>query len=66
MSDPKPEDPGLLREDVRRKIDAWIAAQPEPRPSRAEAIERLIAEALANEAEAKAIRADDLNASNDE
>jgi hypothetical protein len=27
-------------------LDAWIAAQPEPRPSRPEAIRRLLAEAL--------------------
>jgi hypothetical protein len=27
-------------------LDAWIAAQPEPRPTRPEAIRRLLAEAL--------------------
>jgi hypothetical protein len=27
-------------------LDTWIAAQPEPRPSRPEAIRRLLAEAL--------------------
>jgi hypothetical protein len=27
-----------LPEDLSRQIDAWIAAQPEPRPSRSEAI----------------------------
>jgi Arc/MetJ-type ribon-helix-helix transcriptional regulator len=27
-----------LSEDLSRQIDAWIAAQPEPRPSRSEAI----------------------------
>jgi Arc/MetJ-type ribon-helix-helix transcriptional regulator len=27
-------------------LDAWIAAQPEPRPSRPEAIRRILAEAL--------------------
>jgi Arc/MetJ-type ribon-helix-helix transcriptional regulator len=35
-----------LPEELRTKIDAWIAAQPEPRPSRSEAIRRLLAEAL--------------------
>jgi hypothetical protein len=28
-------------------LDAWIASQPEPRPSRPEAIRRLLAEAFA-------------------
>jgi hypothetical protein len=28
-------------------LDAWIAARPEPRPSRAEAVRLLLAEALA-------------------
>jgi Arc/MetJ-type ribon-helix-helix transcriptional regulator len=55
-----------LREDMSRQIDAWIAAQPEPRPSRSEAIRHLLAEALAREAAARAIPAHDLNASNDE
>jgi Arc/MetJ-type ribon-helix-helix transcriptional regulator len=55
-----------LREDMYRQIDAWIAAQPEPRPSRSEAIRRLLAEALAREAAARAIPPDDLNACNDE
>ena len=32
-------------------LDAWIAAQPEPRPSRPEAIRRLLAEALGKPAE---------------
>ena len=35
-----------LSEDLSRLIDAWIAAQPEPRPTRPEAIRRLLAEAL--------------------
>ncbi len=33
-------------------LDAWIATQPEPRPSRPEAIRRLLAEALGKPAEA--------------
>ena len=36
-----------LPEELRTKIDDWIAAQPEPRPARSEAIRRLLAEALA-------------------
>jgi hypothetical protein len=47
-------------------LDAWIAAQPEPRPSRPEAIRRLLAEALGKAAGAGSIEAEDLNASNDE
>ena len=35
-----------LSEDLSRRTDAWIAAQPEPRPTRPEAIRRLLAEAL--------------------
>jgi hypothetical protein len=34
-------------------LDAWIAAQPEPRPSRPEAIRRLLAEALGRPAAVK-------------
>ena len=48
------------------KLDAWIAAQPEPRPSRPEAIRRLLAEALGKTTDAGSIAAEDLNASNDE
>jgi hypothetical protein len=49
MTDPTPKQPtepidsARLEDEVRKKVDAWIAAQPEPRPSRAEAIERLLA-----------------------
>jgi len=62
----EPIDPSRLREDVRIGIDAWIAAQPEPRPSRSEAIRHLLAEALAKEAEARAILAKDLKTSNED
>jgi Arc/MetJ-type ribon-helix-helix transcriptional regulator len=34
-------------------LDAWIAAQPDPRPSRPEAIRRLLAEALGKQADIK-------------
>jgi Arc/MetJ-type ribon-helix-helix transcriptional regulator len=34
-------------------LDAWIAAQPEPHPSRPEAIRRLLVEALGKPADAK-------------
>jgi hypothetical protein len=47
-------------------LDAWIAAQPEPQPSRPEAIRRLLAEALGKSADAGSIAAEDLNASSDE
>jgi nickel-dependent lactate racemase len=62
MTDPTPKQPTepidstRLREEVRKKVDAWIASQPEPRPTRSEAIERLLAEALAREAAARARR----------
>ena len=48
-----------LREDMSRQIDAWIAAQPEPRPSRSEAIRRLLAEALAREGAARSAVSDE-------
>lgn len=35
-----------LPPDLARMIDEWIAKQPEPRPSRPEAIRRLLAQAL--------------------
>ena len=38
---------------LSRAIDAWIASQPEPRPSRPEAIRRLLAEALGKPADVK-------------
>jgi Arc/MetJ-type ribon-helix-helix transcriptional regulator len=41
-----------LPEELRTKIDDWIATQPEPRPSRSEAIRRLLAEALGKPADA--------------
>jgi hypothetical protein len=56
----------MLRPEMAAAIDAWIAAQPEPRPSRPEAIRRLLAEALEKPADAGSIPAEDLNASNDE
>lgn len=42
----EPIDESRLSGDLRRRIDAWIAAQPERRPTRAEAIRRLVAESL--------------------
>jgi len=41
----------MLRPEMAAAIDDWIAAQPEPRPSRPEAIRRLLAEALGKPAE---------------
>jgi hypothetical protein len=55
-----------LFKDLSRRIDAWIAAHPEPRPSRPEAIRRLLNVALGKPADAGSIAAVDLNASNDE
>jgi len=42
----EPIDESRLSEELSRRIDAWIAAQPEPRPTRSEAIRRLLADAL--------------------
>jgi Arc/MetJ-type ribon-helix-helix transcriptional regulator len=38
-----------LPSSLAGSLDAWIAAQPEPRPSRSEAIRRLLAQALGNQ-----------------
>jgi Arc/MetJ-type ribon-helix-helix transcriptional regulator len=38
-----------LSEDLSRRIDAWIAAQPEPRPSRSEAIRFALRDWLASQ-----------------
>jgi hypothetical protein len=35
-----------FRPEMAARIDAWIAHQPEPRPSRSEAIRRLVEKAL--------------------
>ena len=63
-------DSELLRARMERtlddRLDAWIAAQPEPRLSRPEAIRRILAEALGKPADTGSIAAEDLNASNDE
>jgi hypothetical protein len=52
--------------DLTDKLDAWIAAHPEPHPARSEAIRRLLSHALDRQADAGSIPAEDLNASNDE
>jgi hypothetical protein len=39
-------DESRLTEELSGQIDAWIAAQPEPRPTRSEAIRRLLSETL--------------------
>jgi hypothetical protein len=41
------------------RIDAWIAAQPVPRPSRPEAIRRILSQALVKPADAGSIAAED-------
>jgi len=33
--------------DLTAQIDAWVSAQPDPKPSRSEAIRRLVEKALA-------------------
>jgi hypothetical protein len=47
-------------------LDAWIATHPEPRPSRPEAIRRILSQSLSNLADAGSIAAEDPNTSNDE
>jgi hypothetical protein len=48
------------------ELDAWIAAQSEPRLSRAEAIRRILSKTIGKRVNAGSIDAEDLNASNDE
>jgi len=36
--------------DLESALDAWVAQQPDPKPSKPEAIRRLIREALASRA----------------
>ena len=55
-----------LHEPALGDLDAWIAAQPEPRPTRPEAIRRILSQALGKQADAGSIAAEALNASNDE
>jgi hypothetical protein len=50
----EPIDESRLTEELSLRIDAWIATQPDPRPSRPEAIRRLLAEALGKTADADA------------
>jgi Arc/MetJ-type ribon-helix-helix transcriptional regulator len=66
LSRPTTKIESRLSEDLSRRIDAWIAAQPEPRPSRSEAIRRILSQALGKPADAGSIAAEDLNASDDE
>src|ERR1700688_2866222 len=56
MKNPTPRRPNVrsahLSEDLSRQIDAWIASQPEPRPSRSAAIRRILSQALSKPADA--------------
>jgi hypothetical protein len=49
----EPIDERRLPEELGIRIDAWIARQPEPRPSRSEAIQRLLDEALGKPVETR-------------
>jgi hypothetical protein len=51
--------------DLSDALDAWISAQPEPRPSRPDAIRRLLARAL-GKSDAVATGAGDVDAIGDE
>ena len=55
-----------LPPQLSEQLDAWIARQPEPQPTRPEAIRRILSDALIKPADAGSIAAEDLNASNDE
>jgi hypothetical protein len=52
------------------RLDEWISRQPDPKPSRPEAMRRLVEKGLASDgvssATVGAILSDELNASNDE
>jgi hypothetical protein len=61
-----PEVTVRLEPETVDALDVWIAAQREPRPTRPEAIQRILAKALAQADDAGSIAAEDLNASNDE
>jgi hypothetical protein len=65
MSPSTPPETLKMSAELSAALDAWIAAQPEPRPARAEAMQRLLAEAL-GVSDAGSIAVEDLNASNDE
>jgi hypothetical protein len=57
----------MLRPELAARIDAWIENQPEPRPTRPEAIRRLVEKGLAADGvDAGSIPVEELNASNDE
>jgi hypothetical protein len=49
----EPIDESRLPDTLGTRIDAWIARQPEPRPSRAEAVRRLLDEALGEPVETR-------------
>jgi hypothetical protein len=46
-------------------LESWIARQPDPKPSRPEAIRRLLAERLAQGRTSKSIKVQDLTSQND-
>ena len=60
----------MLRPELAERIDAWIVRQPNPTPTRTEAIRRLVERGLAADGVARpdagSIAVEDLNASNDE
>jgi hypothetical protein len=70
IDDPAKVDSDVVHARLERPLldalDAWIAEQPEPRPTRPAAVRRLLAEALGEPADAGTIAAEELNASNDE
>lgn len=55
-----------LPDDLRHRVDGWIADQPPPQPSRSEAIRRLVEKGLGEAQTAAFIAPDELNAANDE
>jgi hypothetical protein len=65
MTEPTIPETLTLTPELSAALDVWIGAQPEPRLSRAEAIQRLLADAL-GVGGAGSIPVEELNASNDE
>ena len=65
MSEPTIPESLTLSPELSAALDAWIDAQPGPRPSRAEAMQHLLADAL-GVGGTGSIPVEELNASNDE
>ncbi len=54
-----------LQADALTEVDGWIARQPDPKPSRPEAIRQLLAQRLAQARTTKSLKVQDLTSQND-